>query len=509
MTLTRVPLTPFTWRTCLLLCVPALLLAVWLRWQLLLSIPEAFYGADSNSYLETAYKLWEQQKFVFSEKRRGLYPLLLVLAPLLPGSTAQLVAVLQHLFGLLAIPAIGWITGSVTLRPVLWVPITTCFAALTPAALWYEHEIIADAPLYLAFVCALALAFPVSNLHGRRLAWFLGTAFLCVAIKPHGRPLWLGLILAAALLKWPIWRWPRVAHGILAASVVVIFFTGSSSQGSWLLLSSTLPLVQIEGEKFAEYRRLLAPVIRDARADLLAYPERQGKFKKALSTKDPDGLLGPEWPPLVRDKARYAAATSYLAREAIRTHPWEYLRLTIIKIAICSSDSPAGVFRFHPADFWQAQNQRNDDRWKEPAEMKLIYERDQAAYEAMAAERISRARRVPAWPVAIGKALTWVRIDPRRAVPGLSNVTWVAWLGLLGVAALGWRRQWAAAAFLLLPLGIYLAGIYAIGDAVSRYFMPIEWMGILLACLGLDGLLGAVWRARSPGIDPEVVEQKL
>ena len=500
---------PFTLRACLLLCLPALLLAAWLRLQFMLSIPEIYYGPDSNSYFDTALNLWKHHAFVFAEKRRGLYPLLLALAPLLPGSTAQVVALLQHALGLLAIPAIGWITGHVVRRPALWVPVTTCFAAFTPAALWYEHEMIADAPLYIAFLIALALAFPVAELRGRRLAIFLLAAWVVVAMKPHGRPLWAGLIVAVALLRWPVWRWPRSCLAVLAASFAVILGTGSAKQGSWLLLSSTLPLVPLEGEKFADYRRLLAPLVTELRQEPEKYPARQFMYKKGLSSKNPDGPLGPEWPPLVRDKKRYAAATKALAREAILQHPLQFLRFTGVKMAMCAWGSPRGEFYFAPANFWTEQETRNEGRWRRAGEMPMIYERDEPGYHALVAERRARPARVPSWPLQTAAALTW--IERKLSADGVVRhaLTWVGWLGLLGVAALAVRRRWDAALLLLLPAVLYLCAIYAIGDAITRYFLPVEWLGILFACLGLDALLSGALRLRPARVHPEVVEQKL
>ena len=53
---------------------------------------------------------------------------------------------------------------------------------------------------------------------------------------------------------------------------------------------------------------------------------------------------------------------------------------------------------------------------------------------------------------------------------------------------------------LWLPLGLYLGIIFGIGDAVSRYLQPVDWIGIIFVGLGLDWLLQCVWRtpARVP-----------
>jgi hypothetical protein len=48
--------------------------------------------------------------------------------------------------------------------------------------------------------------------------------------------------------------------------------------------------------------------------------------------------------------------------------------------------------------------------------------------------------------------------------------------------------------FLVLPCGFYLFSVFAVGDAVSRYLLPVEWAGYLLAAVCLDAILtGTGW----------------
>ena len=57
---------------------------------------------------------------------------------------------------------------------------------------------------------------------------------------------------------------------------------------------------------------------------------------------------------------------------------------------------------------------------------------------------------------------------------------------VLGVA-ISQRRQQCIA--LLLPLLLYLLGTFAVGDAVSRYLQPVEWIGFVFAGVALDLVL--------------------
>jgi hypothetical protein len=72
-----------------------------------------------------------------------------------------------------------------------------------------------------------------------------------------------------------------------------------------------------------------------------------------------------------------------------------------------------------------------------------------------------------------------------------------AWFGVL--AAFGFLtclrpRRWRETAPLWLSLVIFLGIIFGIGDALTRYLQPVDWIGVVLVGLGLDWLLGLVWR---------------
>ena len=261
---------PFSFRRCVWLCLPALVLGAVLRLSLLMAIPEAFFGSDSASYSKTTEDLHLKGHFNFPAKRRYVYPLLLVPAPEVPFcNTPQLVAAVQHTAGLAMILGIGWITGHLVRRRALWVPAVTLFAAVWPHALYYEHEMISECLVLGVFLAALAIAAPSGGLGtARRLGWFLVLAVGIMAVKPAGRPLWAGLFLAATLVTRRPLAWPRAFFLTVPAAVLIAATSGGDKQGPWLFLTSTLPLVRAEGEPYARERALLRPAIEEARADL-------------------------------------------------------------------------------------------------------------------------------------------------------------------------------------------------------------------------------------------------
>ena len=110
--------------------MPALIIGLVLRVEFLTTIPEVYYGSDSNTYFDAAWRFWHHGKLTFNVKTRFFYPIVLIFMPLLPGSAAVGTAVVQHLLGLVIIVGIGWVVAQMTRLPNLWVPLVTCLAAI-------------------------------------------------------------------------------------------------------------------------------------------------------------------------------------------------------------------------------------------------------------------------------------------------------------------------------------------------------------------------------------------
>jgi hypothetical protein len=226
------------------------------------------------------------------------------------------------------------------------------------------------------------------------------------------------------------------------------------------------------------------------KAEPLQYPWRQSFYKKRLSKTDPS-LISPEWAKLAGDK-KYAAVAHDLALGAAKEHPLVYLRMIFLKIGMATMSQPAERM-IEPAQFWEFQKIWNEDRWADPSrqsEMRLMYGRDHEAYEAMQSERSGRASLIAAPLERSGKWLAWF-------APGRDDVTHelylrVLWFGALVLLGLFWAvlpAEFSSTRALLLPAFLYLLTVYAVGDALARYALPVEWIGIVLAVLGLDRTL--------------------
>jgi hypothetical protein len=498
-----------TFQQVLLLCVPALILGLVLRVSFMFAIPEVYYGADSNSYFDAAWKMWTHGDLVLNPKRRFLYPIVLIFMPLLPNSTAVDVAVVQHLLGLVIIVGIGWIVAQMTRFPYLWVPLVTCAAATWPRMLWFEHEMIAEVWLLAAFVATVALALPCGALKDqRRLFWFLLAAAAIVATKPHGKPLWLGLMLVALVMAGNPLKWQKKNWAMVAFAIVIIFTAGSGQQGSWLFLSSTLPFVKTEGEPYSHYRAILKPFVEEVRTNLPNYASRP-RYKKMLKGGEPE--LSPEWFALTKDQVLYKKVANRLAIEAVLAHPLEYAQIVLRKIALASQSMQFS--RIAPAAFWQGQQEANAERIKRPKnELQLVYDMPIDDYLRVVEERRQRTTWLAPAMRQVAGVLNWARYRPGAVGQDPQiELTWLGWLLALGLVACLAPRHFICRALLWFPVMLYLLVIFGIGDAVRRYMHPVEWVGLVIIAIGLDSVLGlstdaVAWlrgRVSPPGDTPE------
>jgi len=476
----------FGWRRCLLLCLPAILVGAAIRVAFLTAIPEGFYGADSPSYFVAAERIWQEHRISFPARRRWLYPLLLVPSPALLVSPARSAPVLQHLLGLATLFGIGWITGCLTKLRNLWIPAVTLIAAILPQMVWDEHELISETVFLALFVLTAALAMPPGALKDRkRLFWFLLSAAAVASVKPHGRGIWLGCVVFAVLPAGNPFKWGGKCWGALGAAALIILTSGEKQQGDWLLLSSTLPLVKLEGSKWKEYRDSLRPIVLRARAEGDQYPWDQKGYKKPLSDPDPS-KIGPVWAGLTTREKEFSKVCAGLAREAILDHPFAFANITATKIGIAFANCDILDPKLEPPAFWELQQTVNDDRWKNhPSELRLFYGMDQADYEKKVAERQTRHNPLYLPLKAAASRVAWMHeykdAGKYRLAPG-----WLGVLALLGLLFCFTPARFAATSVLWLPAFLYLLTVFAIADRKAEYVQPVEWIGLVLAAIALD-----------------------
>lgn len=478
------------------LCLPALLIGLLLRLHFLWLIPQGYFGADSGSYFDFSHEFFSEGRFELNPKRRWFYPIVLALLTPLPAPCWYLVPLLQHLLGLATVVGIGWITLRLSATPRLTVPLVTLFAATWPRMLWYEHEFIAESFLLAAFVLTVSLALiPGLTRSQRGLFCFCLSLIFLAGFKAAGRFLWLGVILALLLTAGDPHRWAWTVKSALAgfASLLVAATVGKSSQGYWLLLNSVLPLVQESGEPHARYREALRPLILESRGLGADYPWAKYKYKKILN-KSNHQSFHPEWAALLKDKQKFSRVAHRLSMEAIRNHPLTFVQYTLSSMAIAVAADGVN-HRFIPARFWEEQRTNTMRRWStEPDHLTLAFRKDRQGFERLAAEGSRKSNR------ALGLH-RWIdqQLRPLAMLPGKTGMASMAprpfGLLMLAGALLSLRPGLLRKSLvLLLPSGLYLFAVFAVGDAVSRYLHPVEWVAFVLAGVAIEALILAALR---------------
>ena len=145
-----------TLRDVLLWALPAMIFGTVLRVLLTSCLPYAFWGADSRSYFSFAHRLLADHVFSLDEKRRYLYPILLVPVAALPGPPLRWLAVLQHALGVATIWPAAYVVRKCFVCWRLWIiPVTVLFTAL-PILLWYEHELLGENLFFASLMWAFA-----------------------------------------------------------------------------------------------------------------------------------------------------------------------------------------------------------------------------------------------------------------------------------------------------------------------------------------------------------------
>lgn len=493
----------FGLRRCFMLCLPALLIGALLRIWFLAAIPEAYYGSDSPSYFEATAKLWSRNhgRTLFTEKRRWLYPMLLMPLPLLPVSPARTIPIFQALLGLGTVFGVGWITGNVTRLRAVWVPVVTTLCAISPKILWYEHEVVAESVFLALFVLTVALAMPPGSLLDRkRLFWFFVSAAGVAALKPHGRGIWLGCILYALLITGNPLRWGGRCWGALAAALVIMLTSGEKQQANWLLLDSTLPLVNLDAPKWKEYRDAIRPLVLQARQELDQYAWAQQKYKKQLGDGNP-ATIDPVWANLTRREKEFSEVCGGLGKEAVRAHPFTFARLAFTKIGISFASPGHYIEKMNPAEFWRSQTEQNADHWSDVRrQLHWFYGMEKPGYDQKATERASYHNATLPFLAAVSNAMVWMRDNSDAAGKHWLTPCWPIVLAAFGFLACLTPARLAPLSLLWLPTSLCLVSVHAIGDYNSQYVQPVEWVLLVFIAIGLDAFIEALRSLATPSM---------
>lgn len=484
-------------RELLVWCLPALLIGAWLRIELLNGWRGGLYfGPDSGSYWETAFRFAQGGDFDVSGKRPWLYPAIVWLAGHGPVSPAFSVALIQQFAAWLSIFALG---ALVRLIVPWWkwfiIPATTLYAG-QPEILYWGHVLIADS-LFISTTLAVALAVGIywQNPTWRWLAVAVVLAFIAMALRPVGRALWLPLIPVALLVPRREWR----AKLLQAAALAILYFPASKatrvSQGEDLLFVSTLPLMRLDTPLHADLKAELRPHVQNARADLWKYVTAgQRQVWGALiddTPDDPDSLLQK----LRADKKRYRQMRREISREALRGDPWNYARMIVMKVYSVFAINDHHE-RLEPAR-WAGGSEKflaNTFRKIDPKFPAYVL-RDStivdpnslhSAVASTLAATGSQRRVISALNLFDGIC------TPFSLNKKLPDRWWWIIPVALGACVFPWTREGHRIMPILILAAGYLAMTFLVGRAVGRYRLPVEFALYLTAAAGLS----LFWKTR-------------
>ena len=342
-------------RQAALWALPALVFGAGLRLLFLIYLPYGYWGSDSYSYYAFTERLLTTGDISLAEKRRYLYPLLMLPMSLLPGAPMRWLPWLQHGVGLATLIPLAYVVRKSLVHWKLWVvPVTVCYTSM-PILLWYEHELLGESLYYACVVWAFAgwVAWVKEErlARARVLFWwlFVPLAFFLLT-KPSGRFVWPGLLVGLVLVA----AWRRLSRWQVAAIIALMLATltvGAKKQGMWLLYSAVFPLTRLDSPLHAEYKAEIRDFVTPLRRDLDVYYLNDGEPKSFLERPGREPVARPHWVPLQKDQRRRAQLYKDLALEAIRAEPGLFLYLGLERLIGSCNLSEFKYLRFQSQSY--------------------------------------------------------------------------------------------------------------------------------------------------------------
>jgi hypothetical protein len=475
-------------RDACLWAIPAILFGAALRLLLLDYSPYAYFGSDSKSYFFFAFDAFTRLSLGLDEKRRYIYPILLLPVTLLPGSPLKWLAWIQHGLGLLTLVPLAYCVRKTFVAWKWWiVPVTAFFAGL-PMIIWYEHEMLGETVFFGAILWSVAgwIAWrSAPNLErARRLWWCFFIPFAIVLLtKPSGRFLLPGLVIALVIVAgWRVFDRRRIIAFvalILAAGTV-----GQENQGAWLLYTSAFPLTRIDTPKHAEYKAEIRDFVLRMRRHIGAYYELESE-PFAFLEKPREHPEAPLFQKLDEDSGLKAKLYRELALEGIFSRPDLYLYIALQRVIASANPAAFKDSRFsagyYPEKFEKLYNEFSRNR---PRMLQVLFglsRREPLPPYREIASRISprpdsfSAQWIPKYVAWFNDAAAL--LDPpdelektERTIARYRPMPLGCWLVAGAVLALVMPRYRSGLGVWTIVIAGYLAGVFLIGGDNARYF---------------------------------------
>lgn len=305
------------------LAAPALALAVALRLALSCAQPWGYFQYDTHDYLLTVERWHADGELKIHKKRAPLYPLALLVSSGIPVPTLVLVPAVQHLIGVGAVFAAGWL-AALWFGGRRWIVLGASIPiAVNPILLWYETAVMAES-VFVALMVFTALA---GTLYYRApgrwtLIAFLTTIGLTALARPEGKI----FLLAAACLPWLVGglgRSVRLVHGAVALmGACLLWPLAKTSQTGVMPLGGVIHLLPDHARSGEGLGEALRPLRDDVRNRYPGVGRLATSIRKSISAATEDYLRA--HPELGRrpSEAEVNALCRDLVREIYRSEWW-------------------------------------------------------------------------------------------------------------------------------------------------------------------------------------------
>lgn len=335
--------------------VPALLFGAFLRILLTSYLPYAYWNADSRSFYVFTHKFIQNGSLSLGDKRRYLYPLLMLPVSYLPGPPLKWIGYLQHLFGLITLLPLAYVVRRSLVYWRVWIiPVTVIYTGL-PLVLWCEHELLGDCLFFHLLIWTfggwVAWVSQSDPQRLRRMFWaFFIPLTLFIITKPHGRFAWPGLFIGLCLIKaWQHLTW-RQAVALLAI-LIVTPTVGSRKQGAWLFYDAAFPLTRLDTPLHADYKVAIRDRVTRFRNQLDIYHDQQEQepyyFLRDPGKRSDDPLWKAlDGKPALKDRIYFD-----LALEAVKSRPDLFLYMGLQKVAFDANISSYELDHFEDGIF--------------------------------------------------------------------------------------------------------------------------------------------------------------
>jgi hypothetical protein len=493
--------------------LPALIFGGVLRLLLTNYLPYAMWGADSRSFYTFAHKFVGTGALSLGEKRRYLYPLLMLPVSYLPGGALRWLPILQHTFGCLTLLALAYVVRKTLAYWRLWiVPVTLVYAGL-PIVLWCEHELLGDhlffCLLIWSFAGWIAWVSQAEAQRARRLFWTFFIPFaLFILTKPAGRFVWPGLLLGFLMVKaWKTLRWP---HAIaLLALLAVTPTVGSNRQGAWLLYDATFPLTRLDTPQHADYKAEIRDAVEGYRHNLDVYYAYQHK-ETFYFLRDPgEQDERPLWKALDANPKLKDRLYFDLAFEGIKARPDLFLYLGLQRLAFDANASDFPERHFADGEFIDHIEQYYREAEKDPrSPVRIALALPRTGPAPPYSEFQKKLEPAPgSWPARFVQScvhaygtkldLFW-HPNQFRTETRLSDLrpTFLFWWLLAGLILSFLPRYRKTLGVWALTSSGYVYAVYLIAVVNVHYFAPIWPMVLVFAAIPGDVILRGLFRGR-------------